>query len=309
MKAGRRTLQGGLAVLFGLASSGWSAESSLRLTPVPKELLPRPRLLRSAAENFSIEAPDDGWEWLQLTKAPSSDTGPTYVCLQEGTDTRLTVVVRRAHPGETSEPTEEFLRGWGIGIARASDLVGRPFVSASDLPLPSSIYYSYRLKQPTGTYVHGYTHISGRVYSFVIHSKGAAEPEILRRFVKSFRLLSAPRAASPAPSAKPEPTGTGGQDWSASLGMVHFLLLACIWGFGRFVNVVLGRPAINGALVALATILLVTVVAALRAGFAQPSHSTEVMGFRLGEALIPLGIAAWGAARFSKKKQALTPPS
>lgn len=308
MNAGRRTLQGGLAVLFGLASSGWSEESSLRLTPVPKELLPRPRLLRSAAENFSIEAPGNGWEWLQLTKAPS-DTGPTYVCQQEGTDARLTVVVRKADPGETSEPTDEFLRAWGIGVARASDLVGRPFVSASDLPLPSSIYYSYRLKQPTGTYVHGHTHISGRVYSFVIHSKSAAEPEVLRRFVKSFRLVSVPRPASPAPGAKAAATATGEPAESASLGLVHFLLLACIWGFGRFVNVVLGRPAMNGALVALATILLVAVAAALRAGFAHPTHMGEVMGLRLGEAFIPLAIAAWGAARFSKKKQALAPPS
>ena len=298
MRATRWTREALTVLLLCLAPSAENVSAQAVLRPVAKELLPSALILRSMAENFSITAPGEGWEWLQSD--PPEGGGSTYVCRERRTDARLILVVLPPHPG--APPTfDEFLQACRQGLAKPG--MGEPKVTASNVPLPGSVRFITRRKRPEGIeYLQGYAHMAGRRYNFMTFTESPAEPESLGRLVKSFRLLSTPRAASSAQGSKSEPPGPTGPGIRAPLGLVHVLLLACIWGFGRFVNVVLGRPAVNGALVALATILLLALGAGLR-GLTDPRHSTEVMAVRLGEALIPLAIAAWGASRFSKKKQ------
>ena len=83
-----------------------------------------------------------------------------------------------------------------------------------------------------------------------------------------------------------------------NLGGFYVMILVLVWGAARLLNFFAGRAAVNGALLAGALILLAAGALIVRTGGNLTAYN---LGVRVGEPILPLLIAGWGAFRFYQR--------
>jgi hypothetical protein len=256
--------------------------------PVPAANLSE-RTLRVPEENFSITAPSVEWEWLR-DKPASGAPARNYLCRHMRSGERLLLTVFKPSRESGEKLVAEILEG----IRRSREATGAQLVDArdepSDIPVPGSHRLSTMITSGGAPiYFTAYAVVTDRLYVFQRYSNEARESPVFRSFVQSFALAApvGPRARSPF-------TGT------ASALLVYGSILVVCFGLGSLVNVVARRPVVSGGLVAL---VLIVVVAALRmVSQLDGQPDPEKIGYSLGEALLPVIVAAWLHGRYTNNK-------
>jgi hypothetical protein len=265
------------------------AQTETGFEPVPPENL-RDGTLTVPDESFSVAAPGPQWQWLQVPQ-PAGSVGKTYVCQDSETGAIFLLTVTEAGPGTT----EGLMEGILSGLRKSQEARGRTFedarYEAAAIPAPGSFRVTARIGLPEGTlHMIQYVFAANRLYAFQHWSESPEEPEVFTSFASSFELLA------PAP---PEPTASGELQSGIAI-CLYVSILVVFLGLGAFINSMAGKPVISGGLVAL---ILVLVVAVLRASGAVAKGDAERLGYYVGEALIPAAIAAWAHVRYRKKKE------
>jgi hypothetical protein len=284
----RRVALGSL--LLVCLSTGAVAQTETGFEPVPQENL-RDATLTVPEENFSVAAPGPQWQWLQVPQPPGS-VGKTYVCQDSETGAVFLLSVTEAGPGTT----EGLMKGILSGLRKSQEARGRRFEEAlyqpAGIPSPGSFRVTAKVILPEGTlHLIGYVFAAHRVYMFQLWSEEPEEPEAFTSLVESFRLLA------PAPPP-PKASGELGSGFAVCL---YVSILVVFLGLGALINAMARKPVISGGLVAL---ILILIVAVLRlSGAIVAGESAERFGYYLGEALVPVAIAAWAHIRYSKKKE------
>lgn len=255
------------------------------LTPVPAGYLAG-NSLTVQDSNFAVAAPGPAWEWLQLS-APGIADGSAFVCRDTVSDTRVTISVMETDTRGLD--IDKFGQGFLSGVTQKLEAQGWTVADAdiepTSFPLPGSMRFSSTARRADGTTGHsrGFLVKADRIYAIQEFTAEAVETPALQAVAKSFRLLEEPKQYAPPP-----------------LSGIYVFLLVLAWGLGALVNRFAGRLVINGALVAGVLIVVAAgiIIVRLAGGL-----SAEQLGFRVGEPVLPLLVAGWGARRYQRKKE------
>jgi hypothetical protein len=251
------------------------------MVPAPPDWI-RGSTLTASGWNFAMDSPGPSWEWLQ-TSLPGLPAGSVFICRDSVTDARITlnVMEKETRGGSSEQFGQGFLKGAKEKLQQGGWSMSDEVVGASDVP-SATLRYSATARRADGAifYTRGYVIQADRVYTIQELSPEIAESGALRSMVRSFRFLEKPRAYR-----------------RPSLGALYFALLLLPWATSALINRLVGRSLINGALVS--ATLIVLAAGALVAPMAGTADA-ETIGYRIGEAAVPLVIAAIFAWRFRR---------
>jgi hypothetical protein len=271
-------------VLMATAAPVMAAEPIPGASPVPPSWI-QGRTLRVQDQNFTVEAPGDGWQWQQVTLPNPPPGTVSFVCADPTRDTgvMVTVFAKDTRGTSTGELRSGFVKGLVENMVAQGWTVQRQSIQPSEVPLPGSAQFVIEAVKTAGDrmYGQGYLLQSDRIYVLQKFAAAPAGFEDLDAMARTFRLIEAPRAYKPS-----------------NLGPFYLTVLALVWAAAALLNFVVGRAAVNGALLAGALILLAAGALLVRTA---GTLNAGMLGYRMGEAIIPLAIAAWGARRFYKR--------
>jgi len=297
----------GLAVLvlWGICPLAQGQELPPGFEPVPEQLLSG-TTLTSPELNFSMQAPGEGWQWIQQAVPPTVSgqrvagqrpQATSYSVYQSDSRTIFGVLAFSPAPRLTDATMRELMNGFKASRLRGG---GREMASSyekSAVPLPGS----YRWRQTitggnaggaaTVQYV-GYALSAGKMYVIQYASTDAAQSQAFETCARSFRLLKKPAANAGAGLAGP------------GLGVVYFLLVLFLLAAGWIANRIAGRPAWNAAKLAAVVVLVLVVIRIFSAAPFDAPDAGRFVGRALGEGLIPLLLALYFNSRFEKQRAA-----
>lgn len=233
-----------LAVLSVAAAPLLAAD----LEPVATHLV-RGLTLSVAEHNFAIDAPSADWKWLH---SKGIGTGRrrvrAYVCQQRSTGHQFLLGVFDAYWDRLDElASEEIVQGTVHGFQKLGWTSEGIWREPSRLPLDGSSRFGFRVVDRDGRAVHVYAYAGTAGHMYVLHhlSLSATEPEDFRRFVASFRLLSAP---------PPDPLET----LAKIHVMLYFAFLGAAGGIGWLINRFSARTRVNAWRIAFFAIVVFT---------------------------------------------------
>lgn len=172
------------------------------MTPVPPSQV-HGRTFTSPDGWFSIDAPGDGWEWLEMTtvnagadlRNPPAE-GVTWTARSPNMDDWFVLV-------ESQSKTDNVLDDGYIASLKRKfrDIYTRDGGTFSDMvverlnvPERDSIHYTFKTADKSGAVTYHFGYAVGKEHRVMIltSSPDAAEPRRLKRAIVSFRWLKAP---------------------------------------------------------------------------------------------------------------------
>jgi hypothetical protein len=303
-RAGRavRACRSAAVLLFTWIPSWAHAQGeALHLEPVPKAWF-LGTVLSVPESNFNIETPGDGWTWgvgthIELGKPELRN----YVCQRQGGETRLLPLNPAARDtfiltvlsGEYRALRPQDIEALTQSVA-GSRIQGLRY-EPSDRPLPGGYHFTAQIQRSDGAklFFSGYVAVAQKLYMFQSFSRDGTEPAAFTRLVASFHLLQ----------PLPQPGLARVELPKAFFGFLCLIVLLVFLGIGGLVNRIAGRAVFNGGLVAFGLILLLLIIrVGYLASLSEPAgEEGHRVGYAVGGALIPLGLALWAWRRFSAK--------
>ncbi len=281
----------GLLLVASSTSPALAQEEAAGFEPVPAGNLVE-GTLTVPAENFSINTPGRQWEWLRARKALGG-IGKNYLCRNRETGERFLLMVFEARSWHPETAGEEMLKG----MRKSQESRGRRFENArhepADIPAPGSLRLSAKIVAPESTlHFTAYVLAARRVYAIQLFSETPKEPDSFVAFVRSFKLI--------VPVAPPATAAPASEVGFVVLMFIYVAILVVSVGGGLLVNAIVGRPVVNGGLLA---ILLILAVVTLRV-YHDPGEQTlaERFGYHLAQALLPALVALWAHSHHLKNK-------
>jgi hypothetical protein len=274
------------------------------MEPVPKAWF-LGTALSAPESNFNIETPGAGWAWgmgrhVEVGKPELRN----YVCQRQGSETKLLPLNPAARDtfiltvvsGEYRAFRAQDIEGLTQSVAGRSRIQGLRY-EPSDRPLPGAYHFAGQIQRSDGAklFYTGYVAVAGKLYMFQSFSRDGTEPAAFTRLVSSFRLLQ----------PLPQPGLPSVELPKAFFGFLCLIVLLVFLGIGGLVNLIARRAVFNGGLVAFGVILLLLIVRiGYLASLSEPAgEEGHRVGYAIGGALIPLGMAFWTWRRFSAKRE------
>jgi hypothetical protein len=287
------TLVAALLLVASSTSLALAQEEQAGFEPVPAGNLVE-GTLTVPAENFSIKTPGRQWEWLRARKALGG-IGRNYLCRNRETGERFLLTVFEPGPWHPETAGEEMLKG----MRKSQESRGRRFENArhepADIPAPGSLRLSAKIVAPETT-IHftAYVLAARRIYSIQLFSATPKEPDSFVAFARSFKLIVPVATSAPGATTRPSEVGF------VVMMFVYVAILVVSMGGGLLVNAIVGRPVVNGGLLA---IVLILAAVTLRV-YHDPGGQTlaEKFGYHLAQALLPALIALWAHSHHLKNK-------
>lgn len=270
----RETLGGFEPSKLALKATTVSSDGFLDKTQsVPPRLLKGRRL---SLPGGSIQAPK-GWTWRQL----ESEGITLYFCYEK--PSRLILVVNSLQKEDLRAAVRELSKSL---VSRGSgSLEEKSDFAPASLPFPGSekITLSYSMAGEPFIEVNGYAGYNGRQSLMVLELGDKPTDKILDEVVGSFK--------EEMPSRQRLDTALG--VLTLALGLVLVLL-------GAIINKVVGRPAFDGAKVALAVSGLAMVFCLMAAANRDPQD----MGHAVGSFFLPMLLFGWLSSKHTKRREA-----
>jgi hypothetical protein len=262
--------------------------------PVGADLLQGGELVVEA-RNFAVATPAGVWQWSVVENPGAAPSQATYICTETASGAELLVTIMDARVSSD----RKFVAGFQNSLQESLTAAGFKVVSLdmaeSSVPLPGSYHCRWQAVYRDGTRVYGYCYVTGNAVGYVLQhtTTDASEPPAFTEFARTFRLLYAPRP----------PSG------STLVASGYILLLGSAWGVASHVNRARRRVVLNGGTLGAVLVLIMMIVlivlgnyAGLAAGL--PSQTPGgIAECRVGEALLPLLVAALISRSFRKRKK------
>lgn len=282
-----------MAVLAALPGCP-TLEGATPLAPVRAELLDGDRL-QVEPENFAIDSPGVGWQWLQ---AQLPDDGSSlYVCQHAGGARFLLAVTPDSSLASGGAWFQKLLSDSQASQARRGTRVSHLTHQESSVPAPGSFRWSGELDVPGAGHMawHGFATRGDRIYSFQYYGNDPSLVAAFEEWVGTFRTL------------RPAAGGLRGAI-ATTLMLVSFVGLAVGVSLAWLVNLLARRPRVNPGTAA--ACLIVAIVAVESVLFwsrglvpTDPEGAGQVLGSIMGSALIPL-LCAVGVSFAYRRRRA-----
>lgn len=262
--------------------------------PVASDLLQGGELIVEA-RNFAVATPAGEWQWSVFESPGTAPSLPTYVCTEAKSGAELFVTIMDIRMSSGSKFVAGFTKGLNGSLTASGMTVESLEMAESSIPLPGSYYCRWQVLRGDGVRVYGYSYVTGSTVTYMLQhaTTDSSEPPAFTEFARTFRLLHAP----------------GPPNGSTLVAGGYILLLGSAWGVASHVNRAHRRVVLNGGTLGAVLVLIMMIVlivlgnyAGLAAGL--PSQTPGgIAECRVGEALLPLLVAALISRSFRKRKK------
>lgn len=291
-KCPQRILYASAVLWLLLPACLWGQAQPLR-QPVGSNLLQGGELIVES-RNFAVTTPTGDWHWSVAENRGDAGQPATYFCTEAASGAELAVGIVAGRPSSDSKFKAGLKDGLERSLTAAGLTVASMDIAKSATPLPGSYRYQWHALRADGLSVYGYGYLTGEEPAFMLQhvTTEASEPPEFTQFARTFRLLHAPQPRS----------------GSTFVAGAYILLLGSAWGVASLVNRAYGRVVLNGGTLGAILVLILLIVLIIVGNWAalvggswvdKGSQSPE---YRVGQATIPLVIAALVARSFRKRK-------